>query len=408
LRARWFIPAVGFAAKPYTPFYPGIEKFKGEIHHTSTWPKVGVDLANKRIAVIGTGASGVQTIQECAQQAGYLAVYQRTPNYALPMNQKVADPEEIANQKKEGYFQAAFDRCSKSFSGFDYQLKNKKTFDDSPEDRKKVFETLLIKQGGFSFVLGCYQDMILDEKANREAYYFWRDHVRSRINDPKKAELLAPTEPIHPVAAKRPSLEQNYFEMFNLAHVDLLDLNAEPITEFTEAGIRTKNGLREFDVIILATGFDSVTGSLAQLNIRGTNGETIAEHWKDGLKTAIGISLAGFPNMFFVYGPQAPTAFANGPTSAQMQASWISKVIEDLLKKGLQRIEAKPEKEVEWTKLTHAVWYGSLAPKAKSWYQGSNIPGKREEPLSFLGGFHLYTKALYDSLENNYQDWIIA
>jgi cation diffusion facilitator CzcD-associated flavoprotein CzcO len=165
-------------------------------------------------------------------------------------------------------------------------------------------------------------------------------------------------------------LEQNYYEMFNLPHVDLIDLNSEPIVEFTETGIRTKHGLSEFDLIVLATGFDSVTGPLAQLDIRNTKGQTIAEHWEDGLKTAIGIALAGFPNMFYLYGPQAPTAFSNGPTHTELQTSWIEKVIGDLTQKGITRFEAKPEKEAEWTKLTRDLWYSTLYHRAKGWYQG--------------------------------------
>jgi cation diffusion facilitator CzcD-associated flavoprotein CzcO len=177
-------------------------------------------------------------------------------------------------------------------------------------------------------------------------------------------------DPPHPWGAKRPSLEQNYYEVFNLPHVDLIDLQEDPIEECTETGIRTRTGFKEFDVIALATGFDSVTGPLAQLDIRDTKGNTIADHWKDGLRTAIGISLAGFPNMFYLYGPQAPTAFANGPTCVQLQARWIEKTISSLIEKDIKRIEAKAEKEVEWTQATHQVWYASLFPQAKSWYQG--------------------------------------
>jgi len=266
----------------------------------------------------------------------------------------------------------------------------------------------LIKRGGLPYAIANYKDILIDERANREAYDFWRDYVRTRIRNPKNVELLAPTEPVHPWGVKRSSLEQGYFEIYDLPHVDLIDVNSDPIEEFTELGIRTKSGLREFDLVALATGFDSLTGSLAQLDIRGMNGETIAEHWKDGLRTAMGISLANFPNFFFLYGPQAPTAFANGPTFVQLQAKWIETALDGLIKKGITRFVAKPEKEVDWTKLTHELWYSTLRPKGKSWYQGSNIPGKKEEPLTFSGGVPFYTKTIYESLENNYQDWIVA
>jgi hypothetical protein len=213
--------------------------------------------------------------------------------------------------------------------------------------------------------------------------------------------------------------------MCDLPNVDLIDLNSEPIEQFTATGIRTKSGFKEFDVVALATGFDSITGSFGQLDIRGVNGKTVNQHWKSGLKTAIGISLSGFPNMFFLYGPQAPTAFSNGPTCVQLQATWIAHVLSDLIRQDLTRIEAKPEVELEWTALTNKIWHSTLYPKAKSWYQGkkieslypnllltvytgSNIPGKKEEPLSFVGGLPFYAQALYESLEGDYQGWTIS
>lgn len=167
-----------------------------------------------------------------------------------------------------------------------------------------------------------------------------------------------------------------------MPQVDLVDVNEDPIVEITETGIKTQSGHRDFDVIVLATGFDAVTGSLAQLDIRGTSGQSIKEHWADGLKTFGGVSISGFPNMLFIYGPQAPTAFSNGPSCVQFQAEWIDKTIKLLREKGITRIEPKQESETDWTKETQDLWYASLFPQAKSWYQGSNIPGKKVEPLN--------------------------
>jgi cation diffusion facilitator CzcD-associated flavoprotein CzcO len=216
-----------------------------------------------------------------------------------------------------------------------------------------------------------------------QAYAFWRDYVRSRVKDPRKAQLLAPTVPPHPWGTKRPSLEQSYYEVYNLPNVDLIDLEENPIEEFTATGIRTRDGLQEFDLIILATGFDALTGSLGQLDIRGTDGNTIAEHWQNGLRTSIGISIHGFPNMFFLYGPQAPTAFSNGPSCTQIQARWIDSTISDLAARKITRLEATEDAEDRWSKLVNQTWDATLFPNAKSWYNGSNIPGKRIEPLSW-------------------------
>lgn len=264
----------------------------------------------------------------------------------------------------------------------DFQDRN--TFDDTPEQRKAFYHDLLITQGGFRYWLNNYKDMLFDDAANYEAYKFWRDFVRSRIDDPRKKDILAPMEPPHPWGTKRPSLEQYYYECFNLPHCDLIDLDADPIEEFSENGIKTKSGdYHEFDVVALATGFDAVTGSLSQLDITANDGHTIADHWKDGLITSKGIALHGFPNMFFLYGPQAPTAFSNGPTCVQVQAKFLEDTFKVIQKEGVTRFEATAESEKDWRDKTHANWDATLFPKAKSWYQGANIPGRKVEPLNW-------------------------
>jgi cation diffusion facilitator CzcD-associated flavoprotein CzcO len=278
-----------------------------------------------------------------------------------------------------------------TFAGFTYDFLDKKTFDDSPEGREKLFHKLMVQEGGFKFRLATYSDMLHDLKANDEAYNFWKKTVRKRIPDRKKQELLAPEKPIHPWGTKRPSLEQNFYEVVSMNHIDILDINEDPIVEVTRKGIRTQDGgLVGVDAIILATGFDSVTGSLAQLNIQGTTGGTIADHWKNGTRTAMGIAIPEFPNMFFLYGPQAPTAFSNGPSCTQIQAEWVEDTIKKLEADGIQRFEAKPETEEDWTRRMKKKWDASLFPLAKSWYQGSNIPGKRVEPLNWSGGIPAY------------------
>ncbi|GAB7355764.1 hypothetical protein MBLNU459_g6449t1 [Dothideomycetes sp. NU459] len=405
---RWFIPAIGFAAKRYTPPIKGLSDFQGEVYHTAVYPQYGVNLRNKRIAVIGTGASGIQTIQESGAVAKHLTIYQRTPNYCLPMNQYKLNEEEEQKKKEAGLYDKTFEACGQTFSGFDYDFSEKNTFDDTPEEREKFFHKLLIEQGGFRFWLGTYADMLYEENANNEAYKFWRKSVHARVKNAEKAELLAPKVPPHPWGTKRPSLEQNYYEIVDQDNVDIIDVNETPIIEVTETGLRTSKGLVEVDIIITATGFDAVTGSLAQLGIRGTDGRTIKEHWKDGTRTSMGISLAKFPNLFYLYGPQAPTAFSNGPSCTQFQAMWIERVIAACEKEGITRFEPKEQAVDDWVEQVHTVWNSSLFPRAKSWYQGSNIPGKKIEPLNYAGGMVAYRKALDESLENDYQGWVVA
>lgn len=299
------------------------------------------------------------------------------------MNQRLLDEKEEEKKKADGMYEEAFAQTYKTFAGYTYDFSEKNTFDDSPEEREKFFHKLMIEDGGFHFWLKTYKDMLFNQKANDEAYRFWRKTVLKRIPDEKKAALLAPEKPPHPWGTKRPSLEQNFYEVVSLPHVNIIDINENPICEVTANGISTKQGHVEVDIIILATGFDSVTGSLGQLNIRGTQGNTIADHWKNGIRTSMGIAISDFPNLFVLYGPQSPTAFANGPSCNQVQAEWVDRTIRDLIKNGITRIEAKKEAEEDWARRVKEKWDASLFPLAKSWYQGSNIPGKRIEPLNW-------------------------
>jgi cation diffusion facilitator CzcD-associated flavoprotein CzcO len=380
----WFIPSLGFASKRYSPPFPGLSNFKGDIYHTGVWPQHGVNLKGKRIAEVGTGASGTQVIQEIGDNAKELTCYIRTPNYCLPMNQRKLDPKEEEQKKKDGTYEREIEATRSTFAGFAYDFLKKKTFDDTPEEREALYHKLMVEEGGFRYWLNTYEDMLKDQKANDEAYKFWRKTVLKRITDPEKARILAPELPPHPWGTKRPSLEQRFYEVVDQPHVKLINVNESPITGVEATGIVTeKEGLVEVDVIVLATGFDSVTGSLAQLNIQNTKGETIADHWKNGTKTSMGIAMTGFPNLFFLYGPAAPTAFSNGPSCTQFQAEWIEKTFKLIKEQGVKRIEATQESEDDWSKRMQAEWDATLFPLAKSWYQGSNVPGKKVEPLNW-------------------------
>ncbi|EOD47277.1 putative cyclopentanone -monooxygenase protein [Neofusicoccum parvum UCRNP2] len=409
IQCRWLIAAIGFAAKKYVPKIKGLGDFQGELYHTAVWPQWGVNLKNKRIAVIGTGASGIQTIQEAGPQASQLTVYQRTPNYCLPMNQHPLDPAEEAKKKAAGEYDAAFKKCYETFAGFTYEFADRDTLSDTPSQRAAFYHNLLNEKGGFHFWLGTYRDMLFSSAANDEAYNFWRQSVLARVPDPRKAALLAPAQKPHPWGTKRPSLEQNFYEVMSLPSVDLVDLHTNPIAEITETGIRSADGThRAFDMIVLATGFDAVTGSLAQLDVRGPAGGSVAQHWAPGLRSAMGIALHGFPNLFFTYGPQAPTAFSNGPTCTAVQCEWIDKALRLCAQGGVERLEATAEAEEEWGARVREKWENSLFPLAKSWYQGANIPGRRVEPLNWAGGMPAYIKALDESLENGMQGWKTA
>ena len=382
IRTRWFINALGFASSRYLPPIKGLESFKGVCIHTSVWPHEGVDFKGKRVGVIGTGASGVQTIQEIGPEVGHLTVYQRTPNFAIPMRQTKVEKAQEDQLKADGYHEAAFKRIRTTFAAFDFDFEKKNTFDVTPEERRALYDKLWT-EGGFRFWLANFQDLFYDQAANDEAYKYWCEQVRSRINDPKKKDLLAPLKAPHPWGTKRPCLEQTYYEVYNQPNVDLVDVSEFPIEEITSTGVRTREGHVELDILVIATGFDSVTGGLTQINVTGTDGVSIKDKWAAAVRSYLGMTVSNFPNMFYLYGPQAPTAFCNGPTCGEFQGEWIVQALLDMQKDNITRLEATKEAEEGWTQKVVDKWTNSLFPKAKSWYQGSNIPGKKVEALNW-------------------------
>lgn len=294
-KAKYFLLNTGFAAKRYIPDWAGIENFKGTFLHPSYWPHEELDMQGKRVAVIGTGSTGIQIAQELSSVAAELVVFQRTPNTSLPMGQiNFSNGEQIFDHEKYPEF---FRGRTSSYGGFDFNFTDRDTFSNSPEERRQHYERLW-EEGDFKFWLANYRDMLFVKSANDEAYRFWRDKTRARIQDPRARDLLAPMEPPYAFGLKRISLENGYFEIFNKPHVHLVDANATPIQEVTEKGIRTSEKEWEFDFIISATGYDAITGGLAQIDIRGSSGESLKDHWKTGTYTYLGMACSGFPNMF--------------------------------------------------------------------------------------------------------------
>jgi cation diffusion facilitator CzcD-associated flavoprotein CzcO len=403
--ARHLVLCTGLSAKPYIPDLPGLSDFAGERHHTALWPQQGLDMAGKRVGVIGTGASGVQVAQEAAGVAAHLTVFQRTPNLALPMRQKKLDEDAIRRMKEK--YPEMFDRRAKTFAGFDYDVLAKSALEVSDDERQATFERLW-EIGGFAPWIGSFNDILLNEEANRAAYKFWRDKTLMRINDPAVAEILAPTEPIHPFGVKRPSLEQHFYEIFNQPNVSLVDLRTNPIERVTRSGIRTAAGEHELDILVLATGFDAVTGGLTSIDIRGTEGETLKEKWANGVRAQLGMAAAGFPNLLFVYGPQSPNGFCNGPTCAELQGDWIVRLLDHLRQGNYTRVEATVPAEEAWRAQVLALADATLFPRADSWYLGANIPGKPREMLSFTGGLPAYLAKCRESAERGYEGFVLS
>ncbi|KAK5172163.1 uncharacterized protein LTR77_003801 [Saxophila tyrrhenica] len=399
--SKSIIVCTGFASRPYFPPYNGIEKYKGMMYHTSAWPQENISMKDKRVAVIGTGASGVQVIQTIATEVKQLTVYQRTPNYALPMGNNEL-PAERLKYYKENYPEL-MGKMNTTFAGFLYDFNPGECMKATPEEREALFEELYTK-GGLHFWLGTYADVLKNKEANAMAYEFWKKKTHARIKDKKKAEILAPEVPPHPYGTKRVSLEQNYFEAFNDEKVDVVPVKDNPISNFTSDGIITADGEeRKFDLVVLATGFDAITGGVTQINIRGEDGMPIKERWSEGTRTYLGMASRNYPNMFIIYGPQAPTAFVTGGLNAKMQGHWVGNCLAYMRDKGISKIQPTADAEETWRSHCEEVGKMGLFSETESWYFGNNIPGKPKEALNYMGGNQAYKSWLRDSEENDYK-----
>ncbi|KAH7120249.1 hypothetical protein B0J13DRAFT_457131 [Dactylonectria estremocensis] len=396
-KAKYLVLGTGFAARRYIPDWPGMDKFKGVIHHSSFWPDEKVEVKNKKCAVIGTGASGVQIVQAWGPEAGQVKVFQRTPNLAVPMRRKTLTVEEQEKAKK--FYPELFKFREKNFAGFHYDWHEKNTFDDTPEQREAFYEGVW-RDGGFRYWVALYKDNLFSAEANQESYDFWARKTRERIGDPRKRDLLAPLKMPHYFGIKRPCLEYDYYEQFNRPSVDVIDIKNNAIKSFDETGIILEDGTHhEFDVIAVATGFDIVTGVMTQLGLKSINNTNLEEEWLPGAKTYLGTTVSGYPNMFHIYGPHGPTLLSNGPTTVEVQGRWISDCIEKMSMNGIRYINPKREASDAWKKQIVDINNTMLFPTTKSTYMGGSIPGKAFEPVCFPGGIPEYVIQLRKALD---------
>ncbi|KAJ5463075.1 hypothetical protein N7475_008019 [Penicillium sp. IBT 31633x] len=406
LVSTYFIPAMGFAAKRVFPNWQGIEHFKGEIHHSSFWPADGVDVRDKRVAVVGTGSTGIQIIQELGPIAKEMTVFQRTPNYCLPMHQQSLTPEMQESARAD--YPAKFAFRLLSAGGYDANPEDVNTFDHTAAERRSFYEDKWSK-GDFSFLIRSYKDLMVDPVANREAYDFWAQKVRPMLDDPEKREILAPLEPPHPFGTRRTALFTTFYEVMDQPNVNIVPVKHNPIECLTETGIVTRDGKHhDFDVIALATGFDAVTGGLKQITVEGIDGINLNEKWSNGTSTLLGLMSAGFPNMFFVYGPQGPTALSNGPACIEIQSDWIADYLVYARDQKITRIDADPESEQNFSKLLNDHTNQTLFILDDSPYVGGNIDGKIREGLNWIAGIPEYARLIGKSAANNYEGFKLS
>jgi cyclohexanone monooxygenase len=394
--ARFCISAVGCLSAAAMPDYPGLDRFKGEWYHTGRWPHGKIDFTGKRVGIIGTGSSGVQSTIAIAPQAQHLHVFQRTANYSIPAWNGPLSPE--AADKLKANYQAWRERSRYAQIGIPFDSNGKSAKSVPPDVRDREYEAAW-NEGGFNFVMA-YPDILIDIESNRTAAEFVERKIRAKVKDPKVAELLIPKD--HPLGTKRLCVDTGYYDTFNRANVTLVDIRSAPIETITETGLRTQDASYELDVLVFATGFDAITGPLMKLDICGKGGVSLRDKWAEGPRTYLGMSTAGFPNFFMITGPGSPSVLSNMLMSIEQHVDFMSECIAEMQRQGIESIEPKLDAENEWVQTVHEVGHTTLYPLVASWYTGANIPGKPRMFTPYAGGVGAYRRICEDVVANGY------
>lgn len=403
--APYCIMATGNLSTPRKPDIKGIDSFRGKTYHTGLWPHEGVDFTGLRVGVIGTGSSGVQSIPIIAKQAKELYVFQRTANFSLPAQNAPMDPEKERRHKAE-YPERRAQAVNTPFGIAGYPPPTRSALEVSEEERNAIYERKWQEGGSISF-LYAFTDLLTNKAANDTASDFVRNKIRSIVKDPETAETLCPND--HPIGTKRLILDTNYYETYNLPHVKLVNIRKAPIEEITPTGIRIADGRTfELDAIVFATGFDAMTGAMREIDIRGSDGLSIRDKWKDGPQTYLGIMVAGFPNMFMVTGPQSPGVKSQMIFSCEQHVDWIGDCIRHMRDRQMRRIEATRQAEMAWVEHNNEVANATLYPLANSWYMGANIPGKPRIFMPYVGGVTAYKKKCDEVAANGYAGFTLS
>ena len=403
LTAQFLITAVGCLSSANIPNISGLDTFEGRWYHTGQWPHEGVDFRGKRVGLIGTGSTGIQAAPVIAETAAHLTVFQRTANYSVPA--------------RNGPLTAEFKRYIKenaaeirrvmhaSVNGHPWLIDERSALKTPPQERQALYEAAW-EIGGLRF-RAAFRDLLTDKAANDTAADFIRGKIREIVKDPTTAAKLSEFD--HPYASKRPPIDTDYFETFNRDNVELVDVRAAPIEEITPRGIRTRDAEYPLDIIVFATGFDGMTGSLLRMDIRGRDGLSLAKAWAAGPRNYLGLQVAGFPNLFTVTGPGSPSVLCNMPVAIEQHVEWITDCIAHMRARGLKRIEPKNEAVDAWVAQVNAAAEATLLPLAKhSWYLGANVPGKPRVFMPYAGGMAHYRKICADVIAKNYEGFRLS
>jgi cation diffusion facilitator CzcD-associated flavoprotein CzcO len=400
--ARFCIMAVGCLSTPKFPEVPGLEEFTGPSYHTALWPERQVDFSGQRLGVIGTGSSGVQAIPFLAEQASELTVFQRTPNYIFPAFNAPIDQQMVADTKAN--YRQVREAARNSIFGVAMEFPEKSALEVAEHERQAVYQKSWDRGHVFAIVQS-FTDLIFNEESNETAAEFIRQQVRNRVDDPELARKLEPRG--YPFATKRPCLDTAYYETYNRDDVHLVDLREEELLEITATGVRTSVREYEFDSLVIATGFDAMTGALLGVDIRGKDGVTLRDKWRAGPESYLGLAVSGFPNLFTITGPGSPSVFGNMIVSIEQHVEWISDLIDHMARHDRSVIEAVDTAEKEWTEHVRAVSEATLLPRADSFYLGANVPGKPRVFMPYVGGVGPYRQKCDEVAANGYDGFVL-
>ncbi|MBN9005139.1 MAG: NAD(P)/FAD-dependent oxidoreductase [Rhizobiales bacterium] len=401
--AKYVVLATGCLSNARMPDFKGLKDFKGEVYHTGHWPHHPVDFTGKRVGVIGTGSSAIQSIPVIAEKAKHVTVFQRTANFSIPARNGLLTAEE-RQSFRHNYPEIRRKAREEMRNGIWQELPDRGALDDGDNERRAKYETRWTK-GGLTFT-ATYNNIALDKAANDTAADFVRDKIAEIVKDPATARLLQPND--HPIGSKRICVDTEYYATFNRPNVTLVDVKSAPIEEILPNGLRTGGKVYEFDTLVLATGFDAMTGSVAKIDIRGRDGQTLNDKWAAGPRTYLGLMSEGFPNLFVITGPGSPSVLSNMIVSIEQHVDWIADCLGYMRDRGFEVMEAKRDAEDKWVDHVNEVAHGTLYPQANSWYMGANIPGKPRIFMPYIGGVGAYRQICNDVAAKGYEGFVLA
>jgi cyclohexanone monooxygenase len=402
INARFVVLATGCLSNARMPDISGLASFAGPVYHTGNWPRAAVDFTGLRVGLIGTGSSGIQSAPVIAEQAKHLTVFQRTANFSVPArNAKLTDEERQSFRRK--YPEVRHFARWEARNGIYTDLPDRGALDDGANERRSKYEARW-QRGGLTF-MSAYNDLAMDKAANDTAADFVRGKIAEVVADRETAALLQPRS--HPIGTKRICVDTDYFATFNRDNVTLVDIRSNPIEEISRHGLRTTAGTYELDALVLATGFDAMTGSVARIDIRGRDGVTLNHKWAEGPKTYLGLMTAGFPNLFIITGPGSPSVLSNMIVSIEQHVDWIADCLGYMRAHELGVMEADKAAEEKWVTHVNEVAHGTLHPQANSWYMGANIPGKPRIFMPYIGGVGAYRQICNDIAAKGYEGFAL-